>query len=345
MTRDTVTQTLLETKRSNTAEYFVNLFEHCNLRCAFCWQDHTSTVGMSTILAKAQVIIDAAIESGKTAHTINLMGGELFSDEISNDLFSDYKQLVGLVNTNLTGKGHTVVFNFVTNLVFTKYERVRELLTYLQGKGITTHLTSSWDATGRFNGDTENLFFTNLEHFISDVRIVSVVLTKQCIDWFTSLNSDKSSFERLRSMVPVYFDTYSPEHRADRMAPKASDLKTMYLHLLDKYPETHPVASWADQKSITMNCRSSVIIGPTGYQGGCGALVPEKIKNDMAVPVEVLDNVNIENTFVDKNDCLSCEFFDRCGLGCFLLQNMSKFNDLDDCLYKDIHRKIGDNNA
>lgn len=345
MIQNTVSQTLLEKKRSNTAEYFINLFEHCNLRCAFCWQDHESTVGMSSISDKAVVIIDKALESGKTEHTINLMGGELFSDEITDDLFLEYKNLVEVVSAELSGKGHSAVFNFVTNLVFTKYERVRELLTYLQGKGIETHLTSSWDATGRFSGGTESVFFTNLAHFIGDVRIVSIVITKQCIDWFTSSRSDKASFHRLLSMVPVYFDTYSPEYRSDKMAPKASELQRMYLYLLDNYPDTHPVAAWSDNTAISLNCRSSVVIGPDGYQGGCGALVPEKIKNDMAVPVEVLDNVNIENTFVDKNDCLSCEFFDRCGLGCFLLQNMSKFNDLDDCLYKDIHRKIGDNNA
>ena len=36
---------LLEKKRDPEQEYTIHLFEYCNLRCSFCWQDHENRIG------------------------------------------------------------------------------------------------------------------------------------------------------------------------------------------------------------------------------------------------------------------------------------------------------------
>jgi len=43
---------LLDPKRDPEQEYTIHLFEFCNLRCAFCWQNHEDTIGTENVLDK-----------------------------------------------------------------------------------------------------------------------------------------------------------------------------------------------------------------------------------------------------------------------------------------------------
>ena len=43
---------LLDPKRDPEQEYTIHLFEFCNLRCAFCWQNHEDTIGTDNVLDK-----------------------------------------------------------------------------------------------------------------------------------------------------------------------------------------------------------------------------------------------------------------------------------------------------
>ena len=43
---------IIERKRDPEQEYTLHLFEYCNLRCSFCWQDHENKIGIETITDK-----------------------------------------------------------------------------------------------------------------------------------------------------------------------------------------------------------------------------------------------------------------------------------------------------
>ena len=48
---------LLDPKRDPEQEYTIHLFEFCNLRCAFCWQNHEDTIGTDNVLDKLLSLI------------------------------------------------------------------------------------------------------------------------------------------------------------------------------------------------------------------------------------------------------------------------------------------------
>jgi sulfatase maturation enzyme AslB (radical SAM superfamily) len=91
---------ILERKRDPEQEYTLHLFEYCNLRCSFCWQDHENRVGLSNIVDKLEPIEKFLQNETRDSVVFNAMGGEVFAPEIFDDFLLDqYKQLsLGILN-------------------------------------------------------------------------------------------------------------------------------------------------------------------------------------------------------------------------------------------------------
>ena len=85
---------LIDPKRDPEQEYTIHLFEFCNLRCAFCWQNHEDTVGIDTVINKI-VPVEKFIKSEMMMKVVfNIMGGEVFAPNIYNtELNQAYKTL------------------------------------------------------------------------------------------------------------------------------------------------------------------------------------------------------------------------------------------------------------
>ena len=122
---------LIDTKVVRYGEIVVCLFEHCNLKCAFCPQDHNSVLGASRkeIMAKVDPIIDWINNNPrKQAYKIHLMGGELFQDRWIEKGFLDiYDDLILYIDSNTDPDIH---FNFITNLVFENRKPVLDFLNH-----------------------------------------------------------------------------------------------------------------------------------------------------------------------------------------------------------------------
>ena len=58
--------------------------------------------------------------------------------------------------------------------------------------------------------------------------------------------------------------------------------------------------------------------------------------------IEAMDNSRIEDSFLEKYNCASCEYLDRCGMGCFMQHDYKFREELDECVYKLTHRYIDD---
>ncbi len=325
-------------KKSGDGELFVNLFEWCNLNCDFCWQDHNDWSGIETIVERSVDIL-SAIRSSKEPHFIvNLMGGELFADKIPDQTIYDYYNMVEAVFTQLPPK-KTIEVNWVTNLVFTKLERLQELVNKTRALGIQSRITTSFDFTGRFRKASRLLFENNIRKLGSEVGTISVVLTKPNIE--KMIKNDDSLFKELYAQgFYFYFDYYSPENNFKEMLPTDTQLQEGLLFLLRNYPNVNPIQSWIKNESNPMSCQSSIVIDKDGVKGKCKSLVPESIK--VVLKSESHDNTNavMEDRFSNKYDCISCEFYKRCGMGCFLQHDFDGFETLSECLYKEIFRNI-----
>ena len=91
---DDITRLILEPKRPDIAEIELTLFENCHLNCSFCHHDKKSTVGLSReeIFSKLSIVEDHLIKMKDRVDIcqINMVGGELFQDRISEWAYPVY---------------------------------------------------------------------------------------------------------------------------------------------------------------------------------------------------------------------------------------------------------------
>ena len=94
-TNDDLLYKIIDTKVIDYAELVVCLFDHCNLRCVFCPQDHELLEGASEkeILSKVPGIVDWINNNQRSTYfKVHVMGGELFQDQFIQDGFLNYYQ-------------------------------------------------------------------------------------------------------------------------------------------------------------------------------------------------------------------------------------------------------------
>ena len=96
---------VIDNKVVTYCEIVCCLFEHCNLNCVFCPQDHNSIVGANEqdILSKADIVSDYIIANQRsTEFAIHIMGGELFQDKwIDLGFINIYQKFIDRINQRL----------------------------------------------------------------------------------------------------------------------------------------------------------------------------------------------------------------------------------------------------
>lgn len=339
MDSKTITDFILDHKRDKRAEFMITLFEKCNLSCAFCWQDHDDVSGMTTVRDKVSVLVNAAEDSPRQVMLYNLMGGELFADDIFDaTMYSDYMYLITETNRQVNAMGKTCEFTCCTNLIFENVSYVQQLLDELTDLGITIKFTTSYDFTGRFNAHTKRIFMRNLELFSSDIVNISVVLTAPNIVGMMK-NTDLEFKQLYNAGYKIYMDHYSPEHNAKVMTPSDKQLYDVFCFLIDHYPDTFPVNDWLVNHTNQLSCNSCTMVLPSGQVKACSGVPDTHTVTFFKNPAQ-LDTSSMEMSFLQQMGCTSCEYFGRCSLGCFMLHYFKARDELDECVYKMVFDKI-----
>jgi len=336
-----INEIALRNKRDKQQEYTIHLFEYCNLTCSFCWQDHNKVQGIDTILEKLAPI-EQFLRAEKNKHVVfNIMGGEIFADQIYDEsLNNTYIKLAKGIIALGEKYSITVDINWVTNLVTDKIALIEHLLTETKKLGIKSGLVTSYDPAGRFNRNTFPIFKKNLYYFKNDVEGIGILLTKPNIRYW--LKMPESFIDEIyRDGFYIYADYYMPDSSAKIQAPTDTDLYKIFTHFVDKFPNIDPIKSWIENDFNYITCRTSKLILQDGTMCLCGNLVQEPQDKAMYVSfIQKSDNAAIENRFLEKYNCLSCEYFKRCGLGCFMQHDYKFRDELDECVYKLTHRYI-----
>ena len=332
---------ILERKRDPEQEYTLHLFEYCNLRCSFCWQDHESRTGLDSILDKLDPI-EKFLQT-ETRHSVifNAMGGEVFAPEIFNEkLLQSYKDLSFGIKELAKKYNKKVKVNWVTNLVTDKINYIEDLLNYCLTIGLETQLVTSYDPRGRFNVNDFLWFKKNMDYFGKRITCISMLLNSPNIDYI--LKDKDPYFKKLYNEgYYIYFDYYMPDESADFQAPTDAQLRDVFKHLIDNYPKVHPIADWINNDKNYASCRTSKLVLADGTMCNCGNLVQdEKVIKFYSSKIEKADNSAIENKFLEKYNCVSCEYLDRCTLSCFMQHDYKFREELDECVYKITHRYI-----
>src|SRR5690606_20009766 len=177
---------LLDRKIPESSEVQLILFQHCNLRCNFCGQDHSNPTGIDTIVQKSEEIINFMTNNFRKSHIVNMMGGEIFNDDLPEKVFDDYLRLTSIIHEFAISTEQVVRFNFATNLIFTKKERVLSFIQKVISKGIECYLSTSYDFFGRKSKLWPvELFEENIEYFQRHIKTINCILTKPAIHRFT----------------------------------------------------------------------------------------------------------------------------------------------------------------
>lgn len=323
---------VIDNKVVTYCEIVCCLFEHCNLNCVFCPQDHNSIVGANEqdILSKADIVSDYIIANQRsTEFAIHIMGGELFQDKwIDLGFINIYQKFIDRINQRLP-KEKEVIFNFVSNLLFTKTQTVFDFL--LQNN---LKLSVSYDPHGRFNLTQLDHFKTNIELFKKHIRMISCVMTKQNIQ--TVIEGDEY-FDYLYSMYPVDWDSLLPSTGTKRdqiMMPKESETFEFYKCLVDRYPKCINIQAFTNkqqQNKMTCTRGNSLTVMPDGsIPEGCSGSVLLKEAN-----TKDLGGTQIIENFMSKYNCFECEYFQRCPFTCFIKQDFKHIElDMDDCVFR-----------
>lgn len=304
---------ILTDKKPTTKEAHLILFEYCNLSCSFCHQDHGSKLGFdsASVLAKVDTLIANAVATDH--YVINITGGELFLDDVPDQLIESYATAARRLLTHF--KDPIIVFG--TNLIYQNIDRVIKLIEDLRKDG-NVILATSYDPSGRFNSGDREVFFTNLEKVKHLVETVNVVITKQNIESFLA-GGEGSEFDYLCANYTVYFDHYIPSKLYKQIQPDEDLISRLYLHLNDRYPESHPIKGWKESEWNDTTCRSTKIVNKEGVVTTCWSEAGKDSILDEAEGLKAKDDA--ETRFIERYNCFACEYYRRCGMRCFLHHN------------------------
>lgn len=321
------------------SEIEIHFFELCNLRCQFCGQDHEAREGMDSILSKTDKVIEFISQNSCHSHILNLMGGELFSDELPDSIFNDYFAFAQKIYFAAKEQEHDIHINWVSNLIFKKSDRVSSFLQKLDQLGISTKISTSYDFAGRRNNLwSQDLFKKNLEIFKEKIYTVGFVLTKPAIDHL--IHGSDEFFEYLYANYPLYFDFYVPENSARVLMPSDQEILESYLYIAKAYPNISPVKELVENEENKMTCYSlnKLTLLPSGREVKCRYMdyTPGVFKN----PVDYLSNDNIIESFIEENQCLTCPWFSRCSFRCFVQADWKAREKNEECLFKTFFNTI-----
>lgn len=339
-------QDILASKVPDYAEIEIFFFEHCNLRCVHCFQDHDSTLGMSEqqILDKVNLIEDFFKRTPRTQVILNIMGGELFQDHLLEEYLPVYTKFINGVKDLSKKYNKDPKFNFVTNLLATKHDLFKSWLDEHELK-----LSVSYDLSGRFNINQLLQFKHNIELYKDYVGIICLVATRHNIKLL--LEGKDRYYQYLYNNFDCYWDQLTPGPTVPTdLVPSESEYLEFLKHLVDYYPKSTNLESFVNKKQFNkMSCPSlnKLLIEANNATSSC-RIQQHKKSNDF---ISFVDNTNdaIIEKWIDDKGCLSCEYFNRCPFSCFVRNDWKRLvRDFDGCIYKEtfkyVDSKDGSNN-
>lgn len=216
-------------------------FDKCNLNCDFCFQDKSVPIDINRIKELPDKIIDkispVPINPILQYLKFTIMGGELFSDDIPDSMFSIYEEVCNnvilLIKENLPCV--SITLDWLTNGIFTNYTRVIKLLNNITFNNITQLIGLSYDPIGRFRTkDQFEMFINTFKYFHNYKPEISITLTKPNI--YEIINNKDNFICNLSKEISIYLNYYiSSETNSnwELYQPNDDDLFNFYKWAID----------------------------------------------------------------------------------------------------------------
>lgn len=346
-------------KDPKSYEIACSLFEACNLKCKFCFEGHRNNkIDLNYIRNIPFEVMKAVRKDFKQYPNIQevnvrLWGGELFFDGLPDSLFQEYKNFVDTFNNLFKTEFPkiTLKYSWLTNGVFTKRDRVLDILKYSNGT-----IGFSYDPSGRFSSEKQKeLMISNVKYFheMKCFNCLSITLTKKTIEEYVSGKSDLDRLD-FNERYDINFYTANPNWK--ELLPNDDDLFTFFKWGLDN--DLYYINVISNLVNTTIN---EGIYIPQHYcdcktcvQYSNGQATVDCVKRASILPAEMFygkyaDIINEENVSdiklslgMMKRGCLNCEYYKTCQMPCWVSVVFEGFTPTD-CPYKRAHKYIEEN--
>lgn len=329
------TKALLENKRPDIGEIELTLFENCHLNCFFCHHDKKSTVGLSReeIFSKLSLVEDHLIKMKGRADIvqINMVGGELFQDRISDWAYDVYYDFLIEIKKLYDKHEHNIKVVWVTSFQFVKRELVQKLLDDLNAANIPSYIICSYDFDGR---PVKGPYGKNIEYFADYITSINMVATVPSINKFME-DKDEYFHYLYEKFDNFYFDDYIPDKGFDHLIPSDSLYLEFLKFVYHNYPDINPIADLIKNDKNHMHCLSlnKVTIFPDNSTSNCRW--DRYTVEDFNTPLNRKDNASMMQAYMDEHGCLSCKWWNKCGFRCYTQWDWkNRERDLPDCIMR-----------
>lgn len=282
----------------NIEEITLILTRQCNLKCKFCNiiydEKHRSTITVDDVVSNYQTISEIIKHTSKSTINIVLMGGELFSDDISDDIINSYEQLLLKTYQCCLQHNKRLTVSLMSNLITKNVDRIIKLAKSLPNCDIH----GSYDFVGRF--DNEKLIdlwwnnATKIKHSGIDF-FAAVVGHKYNVQAIVNGNDQ---WDRLYDQFGVYVQYYEPNQVAPDYNLSFEQYRHFLLFLYDEYPQEkflRSVINAYDHQQKT--CCQSNWIDSTGCHKCCS-------------------HQSIIKIYKHNHNCFVCKHHHRCPIVC-----------------------------
>lgn len=324
-------------KKLNKYEISCVLFERCNLKCKFCFEQTKSTViNIDYIRSLPHLIINnlnrVIKQDQLSIDKINIMfwGGEVFMDGLSDEMFIIYQQLMDDIEHIVHTHHPTmdITFSWLSNGVFAKSQRVVDLLTKTAHKCV---LGFSYDPVDRFSSlKQQQMMFDNAKLFakLGILERVSITLTKPNIEAFISDMSSLLLFQTLGVNIDINYYIANPNWQSQLpgdhlitsffeacIANKLYNVivleKIFWMFIntdVEKHCDCHQCSQITNGHwSVDCAKRSSSLPSEDFYGNEVAKTINETNTNQIKASLGIL-----------KRGCLLCEYHDRCQMPCWI---------------------------
>lgn len=337
---DLLYKNLLLRKHSNTIEIELHLFENCNLSCAFCSQDHNAAGPNLQSLQQKLKLVKQFIDSKSKypKFQVNLMGGEILQDSISDDWINYYIKFINEINSYLVDK--EVSFSITTNLIFNNTDRIINLIKELQ-QNVTFNINVSYDpaARGWSKLQLEEVYKPNIELFEQYIDSISITLHRITIEKL--LRKSDSYLNYLYSKFHLNFDWYVPDQKLMyHFIPTDDNCKDILRYLKIYYPESSPVQEYLTQENNIIQCCSEyrILISADNKFSNCQYLSYKQ--SDFNTKINPHSTTDLFKNFIKQQNCISCPYFNRCGLYCYVAADFKGRKVNENCFLKEFFNEL-----
>ena len=323
-------------KYTKRFEMAVSLFEACNMQCDFCFQNQKAQREIITpakVMKAYPVIQDYLDNIIKTrdieAIDLKLWGGEIFSDNLSDEVIDSYAEFVEKLQSDLA---IPVTVVFLSNGLHTKYERIENMINSLDVS--FKRIMLSYDSAGRFSHPAQKkLFVKTMEHYTHNGLFggLSIVLSKPAIEAYLA---GDNVFMSIPADIPICGNYYIANRKWPVYLPSWEDIFKFFRYCVDNkmfhvdiienifrglIPEI--------QHTVARMCNCNEAAQYNSGDGYCSSnCINDRIRDiDLKKYFygDIHDEITDENQFftrsyllAKKNGCYTCKHFMHCTQMC-----------------------------